>query len=52
MPTPVEEAVILLVEDNADNLFIVSDILKEDVKAKYVNARLGAAALQAARVQA
>jgi two-component system cell cycle response regulator DivK len=39
MPTPAEEAVILIVEDNADNLFIVSDILKEDVKAKYVNAR-------------
>jgi two-component system cell cycle response regulator DivK len=39
MPTPVEEAVILIVEDNADNLFIVSDILKEDVKARYVNAR-------------
>ena len=30
---------ILIVEDNADNLFIVTDILKEDVKAKYVNAR-------------
>jgi two-component system cell cycle response regulator DivK len=39
MPTPIEEAVILIVEDNADNLFIVTDILKEDVRVKYVNAR-------------
>ena len=39
MPTPAAEAVILIVEDNADNLFIISDILKNDLQVKYVNAR-------------
>lgn len=39
MPTPANEAVVLIVEDNADNLFIISDILKHDLLVKYVNAR-------------
>jgi two-component system cell cycle response regulator DivK len=34
-----EEATILIVEDNADNLFILTDVLKEDLQVGYVNAR-------------
>jgi two-component system cell cycle response regulator DivK len=33
------EAVVLLVEDNPDNLFIFCDILRGDVGVKYCNAR-------------
>jgi two-component system, cell cycle response regulator DivK len=33
------EATILIVEDNADNLFILTDVLKEDLQVRYVNAR-------------
>jgi len=33
------EATILIVEDNADNLFIVMDILREDLRVKYCNGR-------------
>lgn len=33
------EAAIVVVEDNPDNLFIVTDILREDLRAKYVNSR-------------
>jgi two-component system cell cycle response regulator DivK len=30
---------VIIVEDNADNLFILTDILKEDVGIRYCNAR-------------
>ncbi len=33
------DASVVVVEDNADNLFIVSDILREDVRVKYCNGR-------------
>lgn len=33
------DAVVVVVEDNADNLFILTDILKEELKVKYCNAR-------------
>lgn len=33
------EAAVIVVEDNADNLFIVMDILKADVGVRYCNAR-------------
>lgn len=33
------EAIVLLVEDNPDNLFIFDDILRGDVGVKYCNAR-------------
>lgn len=33
------EASVIVVEDNADNLFIVVDMLREDVQVKYCNAR-------------
>lgn len=34
-----EDATVMVVEDNADNLFIVVDMLREDVQVKYCNAR-------------
>jgi two-component system, cell cycle response regulator DivK len=37
--TDVKQATVVVVEDNADNLFIVSDILREDVGVKYCNGR-------------
>jgi two-component system cell cycle response regulator DivK len=33
------EISVLVVEDNADNLFILTDVLKADMKVGYVNAR-------------
>ncbi|HYF65640.1 MAG TPA: response regulator [Herpetosiphonaceae bacterium] len=33
------EAIVLIVEDNADNLFIVTDLLKEEVRVRHCNAR-------------
>jgi two-component system, cell cycle response regulator DivK len=39
MPIEPCDASVLIVEDNADNLFILMDILKEDVGVKYCNAR-------------
>jgi two-component system cell cycle response regulator DivK len=33
------EAVVLIVEDNADNLFIASQLLRTTVKPRYVNGR-------------
>jgi two-component system, cell cycle response regulator DivK len=39
MVTNVKQATVVVVEDNADNLFIVSDILREDVGVKYCNGR-------------
>lgn len=33
------DASVIVVEDNADNLFILMDILKEDIGVKYCNAR-------------
>ncbi len=33
------EASVVVVEDNADNLFIIADMLREDVGVKYCNAR-------------
>ena|SRR3712207_1004674 len=37
--TDVKQATVVVVEDNADNLFIVSDMLREDVGVKYCNGR-------------
>jgi two-component system, cell cycle response regulator DivK len=37
--TDVKQATVIVVEDNADNLFIVSDMLREDVGVKYCNGR-------------
>jgi two-component system, cell cycle response regulator DivK len=37
--TDVKQANVVVVEDNADNLFIVSEILREDVGVKYCNGR-------------
>ncbi len=34
-----QEASVIVVEDNADNLFIVVDMLRADVQVKYCNAR-------------
>ncbi|HEX9439881.1 MAG TPA: response regulator [Roseiflexaceae bacterium] len=34
-----QEAVVLIVEDNPDNLFIVSDLLHEDLHVRYCNGR-------------
>lgn len=34
-----QEASVVVVEDNADNLFIIADMLREDVQVKYCNAR-------------
>jgi two-component system cell cycle response regulator DivK len=34
-----KEAAIIVVEDNADNLFIVMDILREELGVKYCNGR-------------
>jgi two-component system, cell cycle response regulator DivK len=34
-----EEATVYVVEDNADNLFIIMDLLKEEVPVKHANAR-------------
>jgi two-component system cell cycle response regulator DivK len=34
-----KNATVLIVEDNADNLFIITDLLKEDVGVAYCNAR-------------
>lgn len=34
-----QDAAVLVVEDNADNLFIVSDLLQAEVGVKYYNAR-------------
>lgn len=39
MPIQPCDTSVLVVEDNADNLFILMDILKEDVGVKYCNAR-------------
>lgn len=39
MSPNLSEVTILLVEDNADNLFILTDVLKADMKVGYVNAR-------------
>lgn len=33
------EACVVVIEDNPDNLFILTDMLKEDLKVKYCNAR-------------
>ncbi|NJN66324.1 MAG: response regulator [Chloroflexaceae bacterium] len=33
------QASVVVVEDNADNLFIIVDMLREDVRVKYCNAR-------------
>jgi len=32
-------ATVIVVEDNADNLFIVTDLLREDLRVKYCNGR-------------
>jgi two-component system, cell cycle response regulator DivK len=37
--TDIKQANVVVVEDNADNLFIVSEILREDVGVKYCNGR-------------
>jgi two-component system, cell cycle response regulator DivK len=34
-----QEAIVLIVEDNPDNLFIVSDLLQEELHVRYCNAR-------------
>jgi two-component system, cell cycle response regulator DivK len=39
MAIAVSAANILVVEDNADNLFIVTDLLQAEVRPRYVNAR-------------
>lgn len=39
MTTEMLEAAIVVVEDNPDNLFIVTDILREDLRVRYVNSR-------------
>lgn len=39
MNVPASESHVLVVEDNADNLFIVMDLLKEEVGVGYCNAR-------------
>lgn len=39
MPREPKDAVILIVEDNPDNLFILTDVLQEDLGVRYVNAR-------------
>lgn len=39
MSPNLSEISILVVEDNADNLFILTDVLKADMKVGYVNAR-------------
>lgn len=39
--TPVDPQTtsVIIIEDNADNLFIVADMLREDIGVKYCNAR-------------
>jgi len=39
MSPNLSEISVLVVEDNADNLFILTDVLKADMKVGYVNAR-------------
>ncbi|NNJ13323.1 response regulator [Chloroflexales bacterium ZM16-3] len=39
MPIEPCDASVIIVEDNADNLFILMDILKDEVGIKYCNAR-------------
>lgn len=39
MPITPHDATILVVEDNADNLFIIMDMLQEDLQVRYCNAR-------------
>lgn len=39
MPVAPTDAVVIVVEDNPDNLFIVEILLREDVRVKYYNGR-------------
>jgi two-component system cell cycle response regulator DivK len=39
MATDPKNASVIVVEDNADNLFIITDLLKADVGVRYCNAR-------------
>ena len=39
MPIVPHDATILVVEDNADNLFIIMDMLQEDLQVRYCNGR-------------